>query len=311
MLRQGSVMPHLSVNSIRQLVIPYMDLRSQKEFVSSQKANLIAAERSRVAEKLKALGYQEEVIQKESDIVRTLVHQLRPTLLNIDLQVKSISRIISQKRLGDLQEIVNDENSEMDLELAELISKPKTYPLSEIIAKLETDAGQLNDVLGTVNKVMTFKLQTDDFEVTDICDFIKRYANMRRIDIDGKYTVDVKGEPILLKINKESFTELLDQLRRNAEMHAFPSSHSKNRISFSIRQNRERQVAIIEYNNNGRPYGLTLDDFIGAFQKGQSSSGSGIGGNFIYRIGKAHRGELSLREGLKSGFGLIFEFPLI
>jgi sensor histidine kinase regulating citrate/malate metabolism len=49
--------------------------------------------------------------------------------------------------------------------------------------------------------------------------------------------------------------------------------------------------------------------YINAFEKQKSSKGSGIGGNLVYRIIKAHKGELYLQDS-KEGFKFYIEIPL-
>jgi type I restriction-modification system DNA methylase subunit len=311
--RTGSVMPFISVSTLKQLIIPYMDINSQDKYIASQKASLIATEKAKMEEKIKALGYKEEVIQKESDIVRTLVHQLRPSLANIDFHVKKIQRIVRKHDLAKLTEFEEVDFIHEDPELEAIIDKPYNYSLEEIVNKLSNDSLQLNDVLTTVNKVMSFKLDPTDFETIDLLNFVRSYIELKKMDKSKEYEIDVKGENFEVLINTPSFKELIDQLIINAEKHAFnipKSAKSYFRITFNIKRNKNAETAIIEYHNNGRPYLLSQDDFVAAFHKGQSSNGSGIGGNYIYRIVQAHRGELAIKENLKTGFSMSIELPI-
>lgn len=307
-IRLGAVMPYVSISGLKQLIIPYVDTRSQEEFVRTQKANIIASERSKIEEKIKLLGYKEEKVQAESDIVRTLVHQLRPTLLNIDLEVKKIRRIVEDNKINELRE--REVASEKDEEIAHLIVDAQNYSLSEIVNKLQHDTLQLNEALTTVNKVMNFKLTPKDMEVVDLLDFVKAYVDLKRIDINGKFQIEVRGEHFDATFNKNSFKELFDQLIINAQKHAFENNSPKNRILFSIKQNKERGIALIDYENNGRPFILSYKDFISPFVKDQLSNGSGIGGNYIHRIVQAHGGEITIKEKAKTGFALSIEIPI-
>jgi len=310
--RLGSVMPYINIAGLKQILIPYVDIKSQKDFVLSQKANIIAAERAQVEEKIKALGYKEEKVQAESDIVRTLVHQLRPTLSNIDMEVKKIKRIIEDNALSDYRENNTNIDKNVDQEIAHLIVTPKNYTLVEIIEKLQNDTLQLNDVLTTVNQVMSFKLTPKDMEDVDLLTFIKEYLNIKKIEINNRFDIEVNGEHFIASINQASFKDLVDQLLINAERHAFSKQapNINHKIQFLIKQNKERSIAIIEYQNNGKTFLLSPKDYITPFVKSQSSSGSGIGGNYIYRIIQAHSGEIVIKEGLKTGFALTIEFPL-
>jgi type I restriction-modification system DNA methylase subunit len=311
--RLGAVIPYISISGLKKLLIPYVDIKSQKEFVQSQKANIIAAERAKVEEKIKVLGYKEEITQVESDIVRTLVHQLRPTLLNIDLELKKLKRIVEKNKISSLKENEDDVELNDDIEIAHLLNTPPNYSLEDIINKLSADSLQLNDVLTTVNKVMSFKLSPEDMDTVDLLSLFNEYIQSKKIDFIDTFNVEVTGEKFKIQINKPSIKELIDQLLINAKKHGFKDSKlskEKRKVQFSIRKSKERGVAVIEYQNNGESFTLTEKDFITPFEKSQKSNGSGIGGNYIYRIVQAHGGELKIKEGMKTGFSMTIEIPL-
>lgn len=310
--RMGAVMPHISIAQLKEVIIPFMKISAQKEFVASQKASIVAAERAKVEEKIKAIGFVEEVVQKESNIVKTLVHQLRPILSSIDMQVKSVGRIIDKYQLNEKQEF-EEKSIDIDPELEGIIDIPKNFTLGELIKKTQSDTLHLNNVLTTVNKVMNFKLDESDQEPTDIYQFIQDYSNQHQSKKNIFYSIELTGEHITLSINPPSFREMLDQLFLNAEKHGFSDREKfkgSPKISFKVKKSIKRQVAIIEYKNNGTPYKLTEEVYKQAFQKGQTSSGSGIGGNYINRIIKAHKGEIKIKENLKNGFHMIIEIPI-
>ncbi len=127
------------------------------------------------------------------------------------------------------------------------------------------------------------------------------------------YTIDVKGEHINLLIHHPSFRELLEQLVINAEKHGFSVQKKLKRVPkilFEIRRSKNRPIVIIEYQNNGKPFKLTQKDYIEAFTKSQNSQGSGIGGNYVNRIIKAHGGALTIDEDFLFGFHMTIELPL-
>lgn len=312
-LRLGAVMPYISTNGLKQILVPYVDINSQKDFVLSQKANIIAAERAKVEDKIKLLGYKEQKTQVESDIIRTLVHQLRPTLLNIDLEVKNLKRIVENNDLSELKEFQDEAELSDDPELEGLLNKHINYSMRELLKKIENDALQLNDVLTTVNKVMSFKLALQDMEEVELLNFFKEYIDLKKMEINNNISIEVAGEKVVAQINKASFRDLIDQLIINAQKHGFKDwrqNKTLNKIHFTIKTSKDRDVATIDYHNNGRAFTLTKKDFISPFQKSQTSNGSGIGGNYIYRIVQAHNGELVVKEGQKHGFSLSIEIPL-
>lgn len=309
--QQGVITPHINISQLSKIIIPVLEFQAQKDFVETQKANLIQLEKEKVEERLKIIGYQEEVADKESVIVRTLVHQLRPTLSNLSIQVEKVLRIANKNNIGNLQEFLPNEKNETDPEL-ELYGyeKPKNYTLNEICRKLSDDSQQLNDKLTYVNKVMDFRLDVDDFQKTDIFDFLNQYLNLKKIDFQHKFDIKITGKSVVVEINHQSFKEIIDQLLINADRHAFMEIKQKRfEVNFNVKENKEKSLCILEYSNNGRDFKLTLEQFLRPFVKGQGSDGTGIGGNYIYRIINFHGGDIQLNNKIKHGFGLKFEIP--
>jgi type I restriction-modification system DNA methylase subunit len=310
----GAVMPYVSMAGLREIVIPYMNLESQRNFIDSQKANLIAEERKRVEERIKALGYQEETKQAESAIISTLTHQLRPTFLEVSNLVNRITRIIEREKLQHFIERNEQSKRELiDPEIADHIITPDNFTLQQLLQKLSADSNHLSDILSNVDKVMNFKLTQENLKKVDILAFIKSYKEQKEVESNKTYSISVKGDSAHVLVNKSAFKELLDQLLLNAEKHAFPDTTTKdsNKIEFNVRYNRQREVASIIYTNNGIPYELSQKDFTTAFEKGNKSKGSGIGGNYIFRIVEAHNGKLIVAEDYTDGFMLTIELPAI
>lgn len=311
-LQKGVTFSHITIHDLSKVIIPIVNYQAQKDFVETQRASLIQLEKEKMEERLRIIGYKEEVAGKESNIVQTLVHQLRPSLSSLFAQGEKIQRIAETHKIGELKEVLKDDVLEEDPELMVYgYEAPKNHSLSEVCQKLLDDAQQLNDKLSYVEKIMKFKLSPKDFLETKLVDFLNDYVKLKRIEIQDKYKVLISGENVLVEINQPSFKEMLDQLLLNAEKHAFSSSGNKDQeIKFSVKLNYEKQLCILEYSNNGKPFSLSLDDLLKPFVKGQGSSGSGIGGNYIEKIVLSHGGSIELNKKLKTGLGLRFEIPL-
>ena len=309
--RTGAVMPFINKSNLYRIIIPITDIQSQKEFVQIQKGTIIAREKAKVDEKIKALGYIEEVKNTESGIVRTLVHQLRPTLSSIDQRVKEITRIIEKH---NLQHYKNEfQIPDIDEDIKSEILLPKDHTLQEIVKELKNETEILNSTLTTVKNVMNYKIQPDDLENTDLLDLFKNTIKMKVDEYRDIFRIQVDGENFHVHVHKPSFTDLIVQLLLNAKKHAFKDLNQplENRfVQFLIRKNEQRGIAIIEYKNNGTPFMLTQERYIRAFDKDITSDGSGIGGNYIYRIVTAHGGKLIIKENIKIGFSMIIEIPL-
>lgn len=157
---------------------------------------------------------------------------------------------------------------------------------------------------------MTLNLKPSEFIKTKLLSFLSEHLRDKTIERPHKYKIEVKGHEIEAKIHQASILQVIDQLVANAEHHAFPSPSSKDRITFNVKEDKERKIAIIEYSNNGKPFTLTKSDYIQFFTKSKSSNGSGIGGNYIYRIIRAHDGDIEIDENKVKGFSMKIEIPI-
>lgn len=302
----GAAMPSISKEALKEIVIPYMSLEAQNEFVLSQKANLIAEERKRVEERIKALNYKEETKQAEATVIKTLTHQLRPKLQGLNSLVNRIERIVNRENLSEFKESSIDE-AEEDLEFSDSIIKPDNFTFKQLINKLNFESSYLSEIISNVDKIMNFKLLEEDFSKVDILSFIEEYVTQKRIENTYNYKISVKGEKVQVLIHQNSFKDLLDQLFENAEKHAFSEQNENKQIAFTVKFLKTRNIVSIEYSNNGKPYDLSKKDYITAFEKGYNSTGTGIGGNYIHRIIEAHNGDLIIEEYNKKGFSLTIE----
>lgn len=305
--RAGTVMPFLNKTVLSDIIIPIMPIKSQREFIATQKQNIIAAEKERVNQRLRAIGLEEKSIQQESDIISTLVHELRPKLIKINTLSNKITRIIEKYELLELTEY-----SSRDIELDDLlgvVEKPENYNLGYISQKISSSSKELNDTLSLVKDVMSLNLKPNEFTKTNILDFIKEHLLNKKCEPPQKYKIEIKGSDVEAVIHQASIKQVINQLIENAEHHAFPSPNAKDRITFTIREDKERKVASIEYTNNGKPFNLKKSDYIQFLTKSKSSNGSGIGGNYIHRIIKAHNGDIDVEENRSKGFLMTIEIP--
>lgn len=308
----GSVMPYISIAGLKEIIVPYMSIEAQGEFVQSQKANLVAEERQRVEDRILALGYKEETRQAGADIIKTLTHQLRPVFTGVNSITQRIDRIVKREKLADVKEY-KDLNVPIDPEIEHDIALPDNFTLGQLLEKLSAETNHLSNVLTNVDKVMNFTLLPEDLKEVNILNFLNQYKAQKDIEQNSLYTINVRGEAANVLLHEASFKELLDQLLHNAEKHAFANKNDDevNQVQFIVKRHKTRGVVTIEYSNNGVPYELTQKDFVTAFERGQKSAGSGIGGNYISRIVAAHYGKLTIESNYNDGFLLTIELPTI
>lgn len=297
-LTSGSIRTFLTIKSAGELIIPYVELKEQQSYTDIQKSSIIASQRAELETKLKLMGYKEELESRESDIVMTLTHQLRPILSNLYFEAQNLKDIIHSNNL----EKQIDKNIVMPTDPE--AKKPKINTLGEVAQIIYLDSKKLHDSLDIIDRVMSFKLKQTDFKSEDLYSFFEDYVNKQR----KNYDITLKGENFNVEFNDKAFTELLDQLLLNAERHAFIDT-LKYKINFHVKKNKKQGIAVIEYYNNGKKFDVSRDNYINAFERKQGSKGSGIGGNLIYRIIKAHQGELYIQDS-EDGFKFYIEIPL-
>jgi type I restriction-modification system DNA methylase subunit len=306
--RAGSVMPFLNRAALGGVIIPIMPLKSQREFIETQKTNIISAEKEKVNQRLRAIGFEEKSIQKESDIISTLVHELRPKLVKINSLSNKLNRIIKNSSLENIKEYTEQEIIALT-DPDGLAEPPENHEIGEIIRRISESSKELNDTLSLVKEIMNLNLNKDDFKSTNLLQFLKDKLSNRSCEPPQRYKIEVKGVDVAAHIHPQSFQHILDQLIANSEHHAFITPSQRDKISFTVKEDKERKLAIIEYSNNGTPFKLKKDEYIQFFTKSKSSKGSGIGGNYIYRIIKAHNGDIEIDESPKSGFFMRIEIP--
>lgn len=306
--RAGSVMPFLNKNALGSVIIPIMPIKSQRQFVETQKANIISAEKEKVNQRLRAIGFEEESIQKESDLISTLVHELRPKLVKINSLSNKLNRIIEKHNLAHLMEYSEEEIIALT-DPAGLAELPENQELGETIHKISDSSQKLSETLSLVKEIMTLNLNPGDFQSTNLLVFLRNRLLSRSCESPHKYQIEIKGLDVEVFIHQQTFQHVLDQLIANAEHHAFINPSPKDKMVFNVKEDKERSLAIIEYSNNGMPFKLRKEEYIQFFTKSKSSTGSGIGGNYIYRIIKAHNGDIIINDALKTGFFLRIEIP--
>ena len=67
--KAGGTIPNLTKSNLLSLVIPIVAVKAQKSFVDLERIRLTQTEKDKIKERLKIVGYQHEIVQKESDIV--------------------------------------------------------------------------------------------------------------------------------------------------------------------------------------------------------------------------------------------------
>ncbi|WP_431129898.1 N-6 DNA methylase [Flagellimonas flava] len=296
-----SIVPFLTLSSLKELIILFPDFESQQKFIEVEKATIIAAERSRIDERIKKLGYKEQAEERELDVVRTITHQLRHKLTNLHSLVEKAISISKKRGLGGYKQY--DEDDEI-LIPEPGFEEPENETLSSTLHKSKEKSLFLSKILIDVEKAITLDLT---FEQVELVAFLKNICS--EFESDG-YFFDVSGDKVTVEVSKTHFVDLIQTLIENAQQHSFKEQRKVKRIGFKVKPDFNRGLILIEYSNNGQPISISQKEYVSILTRSKSSSGSGIGGYYINKIIEAHNGSLEVQENLKTGVRINIELPM-
>ncbi|MEM6721931.1 MAG: N-6 DNA methylase [Bacteroidota bacterium] len=299
--RTRSVIPFISQMRLGEVVIPMVSIDFQKEFIKTQKSEIIASEERRIAERFEKIGYKREIQERETNIIATLTHQLKHSLTNVRTQITKLNHISENNSLQDFSEY---DNTSIQTPTIEGVESPENKTLAQTLELAQQEADFLNTILENVQKAVTLELTEKDFTTVPIRSLFDNLPND-----NANYLMTVRGENFDVEVSVPHMRELLKGLLNNAEKHSFCyKSDDIHKVSFTVRK--DRGLAIIRYRNNGLPITITQKDFVTILSKSRTSKGSGIGGYYINKIIQAHHGELFIGENYKSGVAMRIELPL-
>lgn len=296
-----SIVPFITLNKLRELIIPYVDYLSQQKIIDVEKTSIITSERSKIDEKIKRLGYKEEAEERELNVVRTITHQLRHNLSGIAIMMDKLGRIVTKRNLLSIKEY--DENDPI-LISQEDFEQPENKSLEEIIEKASRKAQTLNTILLDVEKAINLNLSFTDVELFS---FMK---NISKEYSKESFSIEIIGDKTNIEISTTHFEDLINTLIDNAKVHGFNKKKTTNKIVFKIKPDFNRNIVQLEYQNNGAPLIISPEEYTSILTKSIGSKGSGIGGYYINKIIEAHQGALKIDENYKKGMKIIFELPL-
>lgn len=220
----------------------------------------------------------------EFQVVRHIAHDLSPKLSSVDSVLKHLTSFIASHEL--LQEPLQEQFYEgQTLE-----------PVGEAIDKARSDISQMHKLIKDTRKVITEEIPLEEFSSVNMRDFLeatkKKYAN-------GTFTLDIDcDQDIQYEMHETSFAEMIDNFVRNAEIHGFVNGDKRAecKIALVVTKRKNDPSMVVEIKNNGNPLPdeLTVEKFTDFGSKGKNSPGDGLGGALIYKVIRAHRGNLEI-----------------
>jgi two-component sensor histidine kinase len=233
----------------------------------------------------------EEKQEAEFSILRHLNHNVKPNIQIVKSPLYAVIDFLEENRLlGNVLAKRLDGSDET---------------VGDALQKAVTGLNQINDILDNTRRLVTQQISREDCREHRIFaifeeDIIPRYSGKIRINLSG-------DDHLTVSLHKESFVEAINNLVRNAEVHAFPESLQGAELNFAIRENRKN--IIIDYTNNGRPFpaNLDADDFLSFGKKSKESPGEGLGGAWVSKVIEAHHGTFEI---IRDGNPLHFRITL-
>ena len=232
----------------------------------------------------------------EFQLIRHLAHSMNPKIGAVKSILKHVSSFVEAKGLGSasLQEEFYEGQNLESVALA--------------LEKAIKNMTQMHNQMTNIRNLITDDMLQKDFEEVDLnALFIEHILPQHRGSdklFEIKYYSALKSRA---HIHKVYFSEAINNLIRNAEMHGFKTD-SDNLIVFNISE--DENNIIIDYANNGEPLPreLTKEQFLSYGGKRQDSPGDGLGGAFIDRVIKAHRGTFDIIE--NNEFSVFFRITI-
>lgn len=220
----------------------------------------------------------EEKQEAEFSILRHLNHNVKPNIQIVKSPLNAVYDFLDENRL-----------------LGKVLAKRldgSGETVGEALQKAVNGLNQINDILDNTRKLVTQQIVKEDYREYRICglfeeEIIPLYSGRIRINVSG-------NDQLTVSLHKESFVEAINNLIRNAEVHAFPESLQGAELNFAIRENRKK--IIIDYTNNGKPFPENLDagDFLSFGKKSKESPGEGLGGAWVGKVIEAHHGTFEI-----------------
>lgn len=222
------------------------------------------------------------IANAEYQVVRHIAHDLSPKLSTVDSVLKHIARFIASHDL--LQEPLQEQFYE---------GQP-LETVGEAIDKARSDISQMHKLIKATRNLITEEIPLEDFSLVNLYEFLeatkKKYAT-RMFALHFECDQNIQYE-----MHETFFTEMIDNFVRNAEIHGFTNGRNRTECKIVIVVTKNNNNLIVEIKNNGNhlPDEFTVEKFIDFGNKGKNSPGYGLGGTSIYKVIRAHRGNLEI-----------------
>lgn len=296
----------ISLKNLLDIIIFKPNIEIQKQQVIEKKEYLLELEKLRYESRIKNIINKDTIQEAEESIIRVLVHNILPDVAAAKLALNRIERFLCRK--GLLKEPVEDPTSFDLFDSFDEEDIQETEVVEDVFDGINKYWRTFEEALIKTKETVQLKLEEKDFEEINIKDLLNNIKDLKMRDIENRYEIEVDCPDIYVYLNVGSFTIMIKNLLRNAEIHGFDfKNKSENyKVKFKIIDRGDKLH--IEYENNGKSFTITKEEFIKAGIKRKNSPGYGLGGAYVDRVIKAHKGSFKILNS-KEGVKMEFELP--
>lgn len=288
-------------------------------------------------------AYNNFVVDKISDSSNDIISSFMDTEVTIPLAIEEQQQIYEQRKLNaaldkarkeGLDEAINAMKQEYMMEvrmrkhdmkpfLSQLDSQAKliAFYMDKIEGNEDVVSAIRQKLTGISNAVSELKLHLNRLTEEDIygepelinpLDVLKELTgtfNNYSVDLDvDKIALNEAGiESPEIYISRVDLSTLSTTIIENAVTHAFTGTGHDYRVHITFTFDKEKNIYIIDFTNNGAPMPLGMDKFRYGLkgEKGAKSKGSGLGGYRVKSITKHFGGDYDVFCHKANGFTTI------
>ncbi len=218
----------------------------------------------------------------EFRIVSHIAHGVKPQLLIARTPLETVIQHLEKQ--GALQQ-----------QLPGKLLDGSNETVGDALYKTLQSLNQIGDVVANARQLVGREISPEDFEEIDLAElFLKEIAPPYHTK---EYRIEVFSQlrhPV--RLHRASFVEAVNNLIRNAEVHAFNDNCTRSSKVITFRLKENVKAVTLDYTNNGLPFpgNLTERDFLTFGTKSHASPGEGLGGAWIGKVIEAHHGSFQI-----------------
>ncbi|MBT7061981.1 MAG: N-6 DNA methylase [Lentisphaerae bacterium] len=292
-LTRGANIPRIDYRS---LLIRVPDRETQAREIEAAKERLVLEVRARHRAEIQLLTAEREDV--EAELMNAMTHNLRNKLGPLLMDLDVIKRVLQDQ--GLLTALVDEPEDEED----------EVETIEAVLTRSQASASAIGDLVDDAKKVFGEEIPEEEFELVEISDVFRGFRHRHQ---HAEFTITVGRRRARLRIHRTALEEALENMLKNAQVHAWDDGIPERTFELDLVPEPARNQVQLIVRNSGRPFpdDMSEADYRRFARKAKSSSGSGVGGAWVDKFLKAHRGSLNIRRlGPTMGTEFIMTLPM-